>query len=443
MSGLARLLLSRGITVTGSDSRESPTTEELRREGAIIAVGHDAANVAGATTVVYTAAVQDDNPEVAAARAAGTETISRATMLARAMAGYRGIAIAGTHGKTTTTAMAAAVLLQGGLDPTVLVGGDWAPIHGNAYAGKGRHFLTEACEAFQSFLELTPDVALITNIEDDHLEFYGSGQALDTAFIQFLRNVRRDGYAVGAADDPRVRRAFEQAGCRHVTFGLSPAADYRAVEVDPQGRTTSFTLLACGTALGRIRLRVPGTHNVLNALGAAAIATEEGISFSDVASGLESFLGVGRRYETIGEFGGVRIVDDYAHHPTEIRVTLQAARKAETGKLIVLFQPHLYTRTELLLQEFALSFGDADHVLVADVYAARETPIPGVDGARLARAIQAASPGLCVEFHAGSDEISRRLAEVARPGDTVLTMGAGDVRRYGETLAGRLMAAAG
>jgi len=440
MSGLARLLLGEGVPVSGSDLKESETTRALRAAGATVHIGHHAENLNGATRVVYTAAAQDDNPELLEARRRGLPTIIRAEMLGQVMQGKTGIAIAGTHGKTTTTGMAASVFMAAEADPTVLIGGDWSPLDGNARAGKGRHFITEACEAFDSFLELKPHVALITNIEADHLDWHKSLDGVIAAFRRFVDRVDPDGYVIGCRDDERVRRLLSRCDRRPVTYGLEDGADYVAVDLRLDQAHPTFTVVKDGEALGEARLHVPGKHNVLNALGVAALAHEEGLPFSAVREGLAAFNGVGRRFETLGEVNEILVLDDYAHHPTEVAATLAAARRSLGRYTTVVFQPHLYSRTQLLQDEFARSFQDANRVIITEIYAAREQPIPGVTGAGLADAIRGVDPEKQVEFMPDREAILKELLAQARPGDLVMTMGAGDIRELGERLVEELRA---
>jgi UDP-N-acetylmuramate--alanine ligase len=434
MSGLARLLLHDGVRVTGSDIKESDTVAALRAAGATVAVGHRAENLNGATHVVYTAAVKADNPELAEARRRGLPAIVRAQMLARVMEGKAGIAIAGTHGKTTTTGMAASVFMAAGADPSVLVGGEWSALNGNARAGRGGHFITEACEAFNSFLELHPHVAVLTNVEADHLDCHHDLAGVIAAFRKFLSQVDEDGYVVGCGDDANVRELLAGSERRAVTYGLGEGVEYTAGDLRLDQRRPVFQLVRRGEWLGEMALGVPGRHNVLNALSVCALALEEGLPFRAVAEGLAAFTGVGRRFETLGEVDGVLVLDDYAHHPTEIAATLAAARASLGRPTTVVFQPHLYSRTQLLLEEFARSFQDADRVIIAEIYAAREQPIDGVTGALLAERVRAAEPGKPVEFVADRAAIRERLAREARTGDLILVMGAGDIREVGEEL---------
>lgn len=432
MSGLARLLLGQGVAVTGSDLKESDTTRALEAAGARIAFGHRAENVNGATQVVYTAAVKEDNPELVEARRRGLPTVIRAEMLARMMEGKRGIAISGTHGKTTTTGMAASAFLAAGADPSVLVGGDWETIGGNARAGQGPHFIAEACEAFDSFLELHPHVAIVTNIEADHLDWHGSLEGVIDAFRRFLEQLHPDGYAVGCRDDDRVRKLLTRLNHRVVTYGLGDGADYVAVDLELGRMHPTFTVVRYGTPIGQVTLGVPGKHNVLNALSVIAAGMEEKLPFDQIAAGLSRFHGVGRRFEVLGDVDDVLVLDDYAHHPTEIRATLAAARRSLDRYTTVIFQPHLYSRTKLLMQDFARSFEDANRVIIADIYAAREQPIEGLDSGQLVERILALEPHKQVEWISDRGQIIRRLLEQSRPGDLVMTMGAGDIREVGE-----------
>lgn len=434
MSGLARLLLARGSGVSGSDIKESATTHALQAAGATVQIGHRAENVAGASEVVYSAAVREDNPELAAARERGIPTIIRAEMLGRVMHGKTGIAIAGTHGKTTTTGMAASVFLAAGTDPSVLIGGDWAPLGGNARSGAGRFFLAEACEAFNSFLELQPHAAILTNIEADHLDCHGSLEGVVEAFRQFLERLDPDGYVIGCRDDDRVRKLLSRVPRRVITYGLQDGADYVAVDLHLDQLQPTFTVVRYGEPVGSVRLSVPGRHNVLNALGVAALAMEEALPFEAIQDGLFRFGGVGRRFETLGDVEDILVLDDYAHHPTELRATLSAARSSLGRYTTAVFQPHLYSRTQLLLEEFAKSFEDANRVIVTEIYGAREQPLPGVNGELLARKILETDPEKPVRFIADRQEIVSALMEESRPGDVVLTLGAGDIREVGEEL---------
>ncbi len=441
MSGMARVLARQGVAVTGSDLRESATLESLRRESGIRAeAGHEAHHLNGATLVVASAAVKKDNPEMVAARAKGLPVISRAEMLGRLMARYpRSIAISGTHGKTTTTGMTAMALEAGGLDPTVLIGGDLPAYGGNARLGASDVFLAEACEAYDSFLDLDPQIAVITNIEADHLDYYGDLENILRSFRKFLRQVT--GTAILPGFDENARALAEDlrlapSAPALVTYALGGDVTLRTEDLDAQGMAPSYVAVWQGEPLGRITLGVPGMHNVANSLAAVAVGLTLGVPFSKIADGLRAFVGTGRRFERLGETpGGVVVVDDYAHHPTEIRATLAAAHRAYPGRRIVaVFQPHLPSRTRDFKTEFAESFGDADHVVLTDIFLAREQPLEGVTGAGLA-ALTADRRGVDhVSYVADKTALPARLAEMVRPGDLVLTLGAGDIRTAAEGL---------
>jgi UDP-N-acetylmuramate--alanine ligase len=448
MSGIARVLLARGWRVSGSDQVESEATRRLRREGAAVAIGHDAANVGDVDRVLYSAAVAADNPELCEAARRGIPRVRRDVALGELMAGAVGIAVAGTHGKTTTTGMLATLFLQAGEEPTILIGGDLPAIGGNARAGRGPVLITEACEAYDSFLELSPRIAIVTNVEADHLDYHGSLEGVVRAFCRFVARIAPDGCAVLNAGDPHTPALREALRCRSVEFALeadgplppgaaSEASLYAATEIHDQEEATSFVVWRDRERLGEVRLSVPGRHNVANALAAGAAALEAGLSFAAVRDGLAAFTGTGRRFETLAEVAGVRVIDDYAHHPTEIRATLAAAQVL--GRPItVIFQPHLYSRTRDLLEEFAASFGAARRVVVTEIYAAREAPLPGVDAGQLATAIRAVNPAAEVWYLPRMAEIAPALAERVTPGEVVLTLGAGDIRWVGEELVERL-----
>src|SRR5579862_9256694 len=405
MSGLAQVLLSRGDRVTGSDPSANEATERLIAGGATIYRQQVAENITGQhrpDLVVVTAAVHEDNPELVSARAAGIPVVSRAKFLGTLMAESRGprIAVSGTHGKTTTTAMVAEVLLAAGMDPTVLVGGEYAPIGGNVRIGQGGALLTEACEAYDSFLSLRPDIAVITNVEADHLDHYGTEQRVLDAFVAFARQTSADGCVVWCAEDagasnaaPQLSRSTEPRA-RLVAYGFEPCGDacVWAEAVEHAGRTTSFTVHrrngSENAALGEVTLHAPGMHNVLNALAAVTVGLEVRASFAQIAEGLAAFQGTGRRFQVHGEAEGVLVIDDYAHHPTEIRATISATRDAYPGRrLLAVFQPHLYSRTRDFMDGFAQALSLADAVVVTDIYAAREQPIPGVSVPELVKRI--------------------------------------------------------
>lgn len=434
MSGLAEiLLLSTPLEISGCDLARSENTERLLKLGARIALGHDPSHVREADLVVVSSAVEEANPEVAAARARGIPVIRRAEMLAEIMRLKQGIAVAGTHGKTTTTSLTGMVLTEAGFDPTIVVGGRVRILGTNARLGKGDFLVAEADEYDRSFLELTPVVAVVTNIEADHLDTYRDLADILEAFVIFANRVPFYGAVVACLDDPGVREILPRVKRRVVTYGESPEAALRAGEIRLEASGTTFEVWEGNTwSLGTVRLPLPGRHNVLNALAAIAVGRELSIPFPTIARALKDFTGVIRRFETKGERGGVLVLDDYAHHPTEIAATLAAARQVHPGRrLVALFQPHLYSRT----RDFAEAFGRAllacDLAIVTDVYPSREKPIPGVTGEVVALAARYAGHAN-VLYVSDRTRVVGELERVLKSGDLLLTMGAGDVVRLGE-----------
>jgi UDP-N-acetylmuramate--alanine ligase len=373
--------------------------------------------------------VRRTNPEVAAARARGVPVIPRAEMLAELMRLKEGIAIAGSHGKTTTTSMIATVLSAAGLDPTVVVGGKLNALGSNAFLGKGETIVVEADESDGSFLRLTPTIEVVTNIDPEHLDHYGTFERLHEAFVEFVNRVPFYGLAVLCLDHPSVQSLLPKLDKRHVTYGMAALAEYRADDVVLDGFSAAFDAWRRGQKLGRIRLQMVGAHNVQNALAAIAVADEVGIPFETVRAALEGFAGVQRRFTVRGEAAGVTVVDDYGHHPAEIRATLRGAREAFKRRLVVAFQPHRYTRTRDLMGEFATAFNDADVLVLTDVYAASEEPIPGADAAALHEAIRRCGHRDC--RHVARPDLGRAVADIVREGDLVLTLGAGDITQAG------------
>jgi UDP-N-acetylmuramate--alanine ligase len=434
MSGIAEVLLTLGYTVSGSDLRRSGTTEHLAALGARVFEGHGAVHVDGAHVVVTSTAVRGDNPEVLEARRRGIPVIPRAEMLAELMRLKYGVAIAGSHGKTTTTSMVALVLARGGLDPTVVVGGRLGVLGSGARLGRGEFLVAEADESDRSFLKLTPTVAVVTNIDREHLDTYRDLADIQEAFLGFVNKVPFYGAAVLCLDDPPVQDILPKVERRVVTYGLSPQAQVsvRDLELAPAGARYAATLE--GQALGPVTLAVPGAHNVANSLAAVAVGLDLGVSFEAIRVGLESFTGVDRRFQVRGEAGGVLVVDDYGHHPTEIRVTLEALRRRAGGRrMVVLFQPHRFTRTQALWDEFGRAFHQADVVLLTDIYPASEEPIPGITAEALAAAI-AERGHRSVAFAGDLKAATEHLAAEVREGDVVLTLGAGSVWTAGEEL---------
>jgi UDP-N-acetylmuramate--alanine ligase len=390
MSGLAEVLLNMGYQVTGSDLKGSDVTERLIELGGRVFIGHAAANVEAAQVVVYSSAVHADNPELVAARNAAIPIIARADMLAELMRMKYGVAVGGSHGKTTTTSMVASVLSRGGLDPTIVVGGRLRAIGANARLGHGRFLVAEADESDGSFLRLAPAVTVTTNIDREHLDHYPDLDAIKQAFVYFANRVPFYGVSVLCADDPNVRAILPHVTKRTLLYGTREDAEVRAVGITMLPDGSRFDVEANGRPLGMVTLHVPGRHNVLNALAAVAVGLELEVGFGHIAEALDQFRGVGRRFESRGEVGGVRVIDDYGHHPTEIAATLAAARQSG-GRVLVIFQPHRYSRTAALKEEFGRCFGDADRVWVLDVYAAGEAPIEGASGRSLVEAAQAAA----------------------------------------------------
>ncbi len=435
MSGIAELLVNLGYRVSGSDLRRSETTDRLTALGATIRLGHAAEHVPeDGHVVVVSSAVRPDNPEVVEAHRRKIPVIPRAEMLAELMRMKYGIAIAGTHGKTTTTSMVATVLATAGWDPTAVIGGKLNSLGSNAKLGQGDFLVAEADESDGSFLKLSPTVAVVTNIDPEHLDFYsGIGQIKET-FLHFINKVPFYGFAVLCIDHPNVQELLPSVEKTVVTYGFSRHADYRAEGLTADGMTNRFTVVARGQTMGALALHAPGRHNVSNALAAVAVASELGIPFGQVRDGIAEYGGVARRFQVKGEAGGITVVDDYAHHPAEVRATLSAARDVWPGRRIVAgFQPHRYTRTRALFKEFLSAFHDADVVLVFDVYAAGEEPIGEATGDRLCEAIREhGHKGARYLGKAGDAEEAVR--SVLRPGDLFLTMGAGDVWKLGERL---------
>jgi UDP-N-acetylmuramate--alanine ligase len=428
MSGIAEILNTQGYSVSGSDLRESAATQRMRGLGIRIAIGHDAKLVQGADVVVYSSAVPRQNPELRAAEAAGVPVIPRAEMLAELMRMKYGVAIGGSAGKTTTTSMTAEVLAAGGLDPTTIVGGRVISLDANSRLGAGEVLVAEADESDGSFLRLVPTVVVITNIDRDHVDFYGSFENLHAAFVEFANRVPFYGAAVLCIDDPHVQTLLPQVTRRVWTYGLSPQADVCAERVETAGLGMRFEARARGTALGPFSLRVPGRHNVQNALAALTVGLEFDVPVPRIAEALAEFRGVERRFEIRGERDGMMVIDDYSHHPAKIRAALAAARAGLGRRVVVAFQPHRYTRTRDVFDDLARAFHDADVVLLTEIYAAGEEKIAGVSAAALAEAVRACGHR-SVEFVAERARIVSRLRELTRPGDLVFFMGAGDIGR--------------
>ena len=442
MSAIARVLLARGYSVSGSDLRESETTQRLRAAGAVVHIGHAAPHVEGAQIVVVSRAVPDDNVEVRAAVERGVPIVHRAQMLADLMRGRHAIAIVGTHGKTTTTAMVGAILGHAGRDPTVLVGGDVTSLGGTARVGGGPDVVAEVDESDGSLVWISPDIAVLTPLDTtDHLDFYGTEARLMETFRQFLRAVPASGFAAVCTDAPAGRALARDSGPRTVTYGLDGDPTYRGRVLEAAGRRTVVEAHRGPVVIGRIELAIPGAYNAQNAIGALAVATELGVAPGVITDALAAFEGVARRFSVRGDVDGVLVVDDYAHNPTKVAALLAAARRGWPGaRIVAVFQPHRFTRTQTVGPQFALAFEPADEVIVTDIYAADEPPIPGVDAGIIVRAVSAHRP---VRFVPALDDVAAVLAAEVRPGDLVLTIGAGDVWKVADDLVARLKGRSG
>ncbi|RZU42828.1 UDP-N-acetylmuramate--L-alanine ligase [Edaphobacter modestus] len=435
MSGIAEILLTMGYTVSGSDLRRSAVTERLVGLGARVFEGHAAANAAGSDVVVTSSAVSAGNPEVLEARAQKIPVIQRAEMLAELMRLKYGIAVAGMHGKTTTTSMVASVLAAGGLDPTVVVGGRVNALGSNARLGNSRYLVAEADESDRSFLKLSPVLGVVTNLDREHMDCYRDMADVESAFVEFMDRVPFYGAAVACVDDGLLRGVLPKVRRRLYTYGESGEADFRVTMLEKNGQGFSrFEVGYRGAVLGPFALHVPGKHNVMNATAAVAIGMLLGVAPEQIVVGLDGFRGVERRFQVKGTVRGVTVVDDYGHHPTEVLATLRAARECGYGRVLVLFQPHRYSRTRELMREFADSFGDADRVEILDIYAASEAPIAGVSGEALANAVGREG----VEYAGSMAEAVEALAREAREGDVIVTMGAGSVSQAAGMLLERL-----
>lgn len=438
MSGIAELLLNLGYTVSGSDLVFSETTKHLAALGGTVFEGHNPDNVKGVDVVVTSSAIKPDNPEVKAALAASVPVIPRAEMLAELMRLKYSIAVAGAHGKTSTTSMLASVLDRGGLDPTVVIGGRLKSIGTNAVLGRGDFIVAEADESDGSFLRFSPTIAVVTNIDKEHLDFYNDINSIKSVFVDFIDRIPFYGLAVLCLDSQYVQEILPKIRKRYITYGLSAQADFQAVSVSFADAKARFTVLKKGKRLGEVVLNVPGIHNVSNALAAIAVGIELEIAFKTVAEALETLEGVARRMEVRGEACGITVIDDYGHHPTEIRLTLDAVRSAwPNRRLVVVFQPHRHTRTRALFNEFTRSFYQSDFLVVMPIYGAGEKQIPGVDSCGLCEGIKSHGHK-DVRFAQDSAAALEILGEKVTPGDIVITLGAGDVWKVGEAFLGKL-----
>src|SRR5208283_2576989 len=434
MSGIAEILIDQGFRVSGSDRALSEVTEHLQSLGAIIYEGHKAENLAAdVDTLVYSSAVASENPELAEAVRRKIPIVRRAEMLAEVMRLKYGIGIAGTHGKTTTTSMVSLVLLEGGFDPTVIVGGKLSGLGGtNARLGKGDFIVVEADEFDRSFLSITPTIAVLTTLETDHLDCYRDLEDIKGAFIQFANKVPFYGFIVLCLDEPALQDIMPQISKKKLlTYGLTPQADIQAIEIHHKENTSTFTVARDFNDLGQITLQIPGKHNIQNALAAIAVALQLGVPFSKVKAGIEKFTGVYRRWEKKGEVNGIAVYDDYAHHPTECRATLSGVKSGWRRRVVCVFQPHLYSRTRDFYEEFGKAFLLADVLVLTDVYPAREEPIQGITGELIANAAKQFGHK-DVHYIQDKKQLPEYLRKNTRPGDIVITMGAGDIWKFGE-----------
>lgn len=434
MSGIASILLYYGFTVSGSDIKPSALTESLEKKGLHFFPRHHGENVVGADLVVYTAAVSKDNPELLSAREKGIQLMERSTFLGRLMEDYQvGIAVAGTHGKTTTTAMLSTLLILNNLDPTILLGGELDLIHGNYRIGSQKFFLTEACEYRDTFLKMKPDVSIILNMDNDHLDYFGDMNGIRSSFRRFMEGVPPKGHIIINSDDRELMKLSQGLESRVITYGLNKEAFYRAEEIErgPFGEST-FLLMEGERELGPIILKVPGDHNIKNSLAAIATARLYGVKMQKIQEKIQFFTGTNRRFQLKGEYNGSLIIDDYAHHPREITATLQAARTVQHKRLWVIFQPHLYSRTRLLLEDFAKALVKADEIVIASIYGARERDRGEVSSFDLVERIRelGGEATYLSTFH----EITSYVKEEIKKGDILLTMGAGDIYQVGERI---------
>ena len=433
MSGIAELLLNLGYRITGSDTKESEITKRLSQLGCRITYDHRRENVHGANVVVVSSAIREDNPEIQEAKAQMIPVIPRAEMLAELMRMKYGIAVAGTHGKTTTTSMAATVLAHAGLDPTMVIGGRLNSLGSNVQLGEGEFLVAEADESDGTFLKLAPTIAIVTNIDPEHLDYYDDIEHLKRTFIEFINKVPFYGSSILCLDHENVRALIPAVQKRHITYGLDQEANLRGEGITSRGWGIAFETWWQDRLLGKICLKMPGMHNVYNALATIALGMELEIAFSTIKEALEGFTGVQRRFQLKGEKAGVMVIDDYAHHPVEIRVTLAAAKGLREGRIIALFQPHRYSRTKNLFDEFLSAFSQADVLFMTDIYPAGEDPIPGVTAEAVCQAIEQRG-GTEVRYVPNREQLVDEVLPVLRPGDIVMTLGAGNIWETSEAI---------
>lgn len=434
MSGIAQVLLESGCKISGSDIKESRNTERLKKYGARIKIGHKSENVGDADIVVLSSAIPEKNVEVVYAKKKNIPILLRAQMLARICEGKKSVAVAGTHGKTTTTSMISRMMDACGLDPTCLIGGELNDIGSNAKCGSSDYVVVEADESDGSFLYLNPQIIVLTNVEADHLDYYGDLDHIEDVFLKFLNKTEKDGLVISCGDYENLSRITVSADRKCVTYGLDEKNDFHAGNISFEAFSCTFDVYNKGKLLGRVSLSVPGIHNVYNALAAYALGISLDVPFSELAQCLKSFSGVQRRFQVLGEVSDITIIDDYAHHPTELKATLEAAKKGSWGRVVCIFQPHRFSRTKALGTSFKDAFDSADLAVVTDVYAAGEQPVPGVTGKLLVDAILQRNPRKPVAYLPKKSDILEFLASEVREGDLVLTAGAGDIWAVGEGL---------
>lgn len=435
MSAIAEVMLDKGYEISGSDLSDSEVVQKLRSKGAVIYKGHNASNVEGKEAIVLSSAIHQDNPELVQAKKLGLKIFHRSDILAYLLNAVKGIAVAGAHGKTTTSSMISVVLEHAKVDPTIIIGGFVDYLDGNAKLGKSDYLVAEADESDGSFLKFYPHISVVTNIEDDHMDHYGSMENIIKAFVQFVQNLdKENGLAVLCFDNENIRNIAPKVDRNYISYALEHEADYTATDIVTDGPHTTFSVVYKGENLGKVTVNVPGRHNVLNALATIAVCRQLGLSMQEIADGFTAFVGTKRRFQTKFRNNDVWIVDDYAHHPTEIQTTIKAAKQTKPNRLVVAFQPHRYTRTQLLREEFGSCFKGADVLILTDIYAASEDPIPGISGKTIVDEVKKQT-GVDAVYIEKLADIAPWLKNHTQKGDLIITMGAGNIYTVGETLA--------